>query len=556
MCLDGITLQKLLLSTRSKALCRGKYEPSGLKKLLRDLSLRSGLAEGQLDQLAFIKATNFSGLLGNQVFAAMDQDRDGLIGVCDFLGGVDALLSRNAEQTALFLFSVLDSGPWGYLSTADARAIFLHLPPKCDLCGRSKYPALEECIKEAFKGNDEMEFDRFLECVSEGFQLVSYLKAAVIEGLPEILHEWFEFGHTPCCQCVSLVDTLRPILLKGRKYYGAITRNALLCYNSVARNHLVTVILLKDAYVEDKPGNGFDIGNMSYCYCFETDSAEEKQWWVDRITEIVDPHSFALCYSSLERVGSGAYGQVYKAIDKETGLISAYKVISKGRITRKMELAVRKEIAALRCLTHPNVLSLYRVEETQEEIVLITEYLGEGSLLEWLQLRAFKITEKEAKSIAIDLANALLAMHQQGILHRDIKLENVMMSSTSPEIHVKLIDLGLSCFLGPSQMAQEPVGSLRYVAPEVLGKLRYREKADCWSFGVMLYVFFKGTMPFGGKTEEEIVLSVLKRRLSFSSVHWQSVSPLAILAISSLLIRNPARRSSISDFLHCNWLRD
>jgi tRNA A-37 threonylcarbamoyl transferase component Bud32 len=476
--------------------------------------------------------------------------------MCDFLGGVDALMSRNVEKTALFLFSVLDSGLWGYLSTADVRAIFLHLPPKCDLCGRSQYPGLEECLKEAFKGNDEMEFDRFLECVSEDFQLVSYLKAAIIDGLPEVLHEWFEFSHNPCCQSVSLVDTLRPILLNGRKYYGIITRNALLCYNSVARNHLVTVILLKDAYVEDKPGNGFDLGNISYCYQFETDSAEEKQWWIGQISEIVDPHSFALSYSSLESAGHGAYGQVYKAINKETGLISAYKVISKGQITRTMELAVRKEIAALRCLKHPNVLSLYRVEETKAEIVLVTEYLGEGSLLEWLQARAFKITEKETKSIASDLANALFYMHQQCVLHRDIKLENVMMSSTSPEVHVKLIDLGLSCFLGPSQMAQEPVGSLRYVAPEVLGKLRYREKADCWSFGVLLYVLLKGTMPFGGKTEEEIVLSVLRRRLSFSSAHWSSVSPLAILAISSLLIRNPARRSSISDFLHCNWLRD
>lgn len=72
-------------------------------------------------------------------------------------------------------------------------------------------------------------------------------------------------------------------------------------------------------------------------------------------------------------------------------------------------------------------------------------------------------------------------------------------------------------------MAEKPVGSLRYVALEVLGKLRYREKADCWSFGVLMYVVCKGRMLFGGEIEEEIVLSVLKRRLSFSSTHWQSV---------------------------------
>lgn len=91
-----------------------------------------------------------------------------------------------------------------------------------------------------------MEFNRFLECVSEDFQLVSYLKAGIIEGLPEILQRLFQFGYIPCCQSAYLVFFLSQILLKGRKYYGNITKNALLCYNSVTRHHLVTVVLLKD----------------------------------------------------------------------------------------------------------------------------------------------------------------------------------------------------------------------------------------------------------------------------------------------------------------------
>lgn len=559
MCLDGINLKKLMFSTRSKALCRGKYEPSGLRKLLRvhyrqDLSLRNGLAEGQLDLLAFLKATDFPGLLGNQVFRAMDRNQDGWIDVGDFLAGVEALMGRSQECTAEFLFTVLDSGLRGFLSVDDVRAS-LPFTLKCTHCGCSKYPAFEQTCKEAFKGSEEMEFERFFECVWEELALISYLKAAIVTGLPEILQDWFDFGPLPCCHSHSLPgNTIRPLLLDDRKYYACVSKDALLCYNSVACNHLVTVVLLRDVYLEEKPGNDFSLGSLSHDYDFGTESGEERTWWVERIAEVISTN-FRLADSDLELVGSGAYGSVFKARNKETGSISAYKVISKSRITRKMELSVRKEIAALRSLQHPNILTLYEVYETKGEIVIETEYLAAGTLLDWLQACHFKVSELEAKSVATDLASALLAMHQQGILHRDIKLENVMVVSTSPALHVKLIDLGLCCFLGPNQQAEEPVGTLKYVAPEVLAKLRYREKVDCWSLGVLLYALLKGTMPFGGKTEEETALSVLKRRLSFSSAHWNSVSPLAVLAVSSLLIRNPTSRLSISDFLHCDWLR-
>lgn len=557
MCIDGIRFRRLLAETRSKTHCEGRSEPSGLKKLLRvlltqDLSRRSGLAEGRLDLLAFVKATYFSALLGSQIFLALDQDQDGLIDVSDFLEAAEAIMGKSQSKTAEFLFAVLDSGFRGFLTPEDVRAIFLHTSPQCEYCGTCRYPRLEESIKEAFKANELMEFTRFLECVSEDLQLIAYVKAIIVNGLPQVLKEWFEFEQLPCCG--EFTSELRPLLLEGRKYYAELLKDALLCYNSVARNHLVTVVLLRDVYLEERPGNAFSLGNLSYDYEFETDSPEEKTWWTESIEELINPDHFCLAYDTMELVGSGAYGKVYKSVHKDTERVAAYKVVSKVGILRKSELAVRREVAALRCIKHPNVLSFHAVYETKTEIVLVTEYLPEGSLLDWLQTRSFKITEAEAKSISTDLGNALSTLHQQGIMHRDIKLENVMIVSTTPEVHVKLIDFGLCCFLGPYQMTSESVGTLKYVAPEVLAKLRYREKADCWSLGVLLYVLLQGTMPFGGQSEEDTALSVLKRRLSFSSSKWGSVSAFAVLALSSLLIRNPASRLSIPDFLHSQWL--
>lgn len=553
MCLDGIRLRKLLVDKRSKKLCQGRYEPSGLKKLVRDLSRRSGLLEGRLDFLAFIKATYFSGLLGSQVFQAMDRDQDGIIDFGNFLAGVEAVLGATPSSTAEFLFDILDSGLRGFITPDNVSVIFLHVRQQCEDCGRCMYPRLEESIKEAFKTSEVMIFERFLECVSEDLQLITYLKAVVIEGLPRVFREWFECEHLLCCR-ERPEDMVRPLLLEGRKYYAELRRDALLCYNSVVRNHLVAVVLLRDVYLEESSGNGFSLVNMHYSYELEADSQEEKVWWMQTIKKFIDPEEFTLCYEQLEPVGSGAYGQVFKSLDKDTGRISAYKVISKIDITRKSELAVRMEIAALSCVHHPNVLSLNAVYETKTAIVLVTEYLGKGTLLDWLEARSFKIAEQEAKSIITDLGKALAALHQLGIIHRDIKLENVMMMSEGPEVHVKLIDFGLCCFLGPNQMTTDSVGTLKYVAPEILAKIRYREKVDSWSLGVVLYVLLQGTMPFGGLTEEETALSVLKRRLSFSSTKWGAVSPLAAQALSSLLIRNPANRFSVSDFLHCPWL--
>ena len=559
MCLDGVRLLTLIAATRAKALNRGHYEPSAVKKLLKvrsrqDLSRRSGLPDGQIDLLAFIKATSYAGLLGSQVFQGLDQDQDGMVELCDFLDALESLSGNNPEKTADFLFAVIDSGLRGFLTPEDVFALFQHLPSTCPTCGHRKYPGLDESIKDAFKGRTCMEFEQFLKCVCEDFHLITHLKTAVLSGFPQVFHAWFTLPSSCCPLPSDSLNTLRPLILNERKFYAEIAYDALLIYNSVSKSHLVTAILLKDVFVENKPENAFSLGNIEFEYEFETDSRDEKEWWVGQLEEITNPENFTFNCQEMEQIGSGAYGKVFKTTDKETGDSVAFKVISKHEITRKLELAVRWEIEGLRCISHPNIMRLYAVHETISEIVLVTEYFPQGTLLEWLQNQGFKLCESHIKSIIIDIANAIRKMHEMGVIHRDLKLENIMMACDDSGIHVKLIDFGLCCFLGPNQMADEGVGTLKYVAPEILARIKYREKVDCWSLGVILYVLLRGTMPFGGKSDEEVALSVLKRRLSFKSEKWVSMSPLVILAVSGLLLRNPSSRLSISDFLHSEWL--
>lgn len=87
-------------------------------------------------------------------------------------------------------------------------------------------------------------------------------------------------------------------------------------------------------------------------------------------------------------------------------------------------------------------------------------------------------------------------LHEFGIVHRDLKLENIMMSDTTDEAVPKIVDFGLAKIIGPSNTAQEPFGTLGYVAPEVLRKQPYTFSCDVWSIGCIIYALLSGSLPF------------------------------------------------------------
>ena len=95
-------------------------------------------------------------------------------------------------------------------------------------------------------------------------------------------------------------------------------------------------------------------------------------------------------------------------------------------------------------------------------------------------------------------------MHSLGIVHRDLKLENIMMSSDSDDACAKIADFGLATLLGPTQTAGESYGTLGYTAPEVLKKEQYGAQCDVWSLGCMVYAMMSGHMPFSSREDKEL----------------------------------------------------
>ena len=146
-------------------------------------------------------------------------------------------------------------------------------------------------------------------------------------------------------------------------------------------------------------------------------------------------------------------------------------------------------------------------------------------------------------------------MHSFGIVHRDIKLENVMMTDNSDSAVPKLIDLGLARFLGPTETATEPYGSLGYVAPEVLKERPYSFQCDAWSLGCLTYALLSGSLPYDHNTKSETIRLTLEAPLEFDLPCWTAVSLLAKNFITGLLDRDPSQRLKIENAINHPWLK-
>lgn len=191
---------------------------------------------------------------------------------------------------------------------------------------------------------------------------------------------------------------------------------------------------------------------------------------------------------------------VRSAIHKPTKTRVAIKALRKEKLSvEELDLA-KREIEILKCCQHPNIVRLMDVFENMQHIYIVMEVLTGGD---------FDIPEERAYKILHSLATALYYLHNYGIIHRDLKLENVMMADTSEDSDVKILDFGLSQLVGPNQRCKEPFGTVGYAAPEILQSKDYDKGIDIWSLGVIAYMLLSGTAPFEADTAAEISLYIL-----------------------------------------------
>jgi len=172
-------------------------------------------------------------------------------------------------------------------------------------------------------------------------------------------------------------------------------------------------------------------------------------------------------------------------------------------MTEKQLEQARTEIETLKICRHQNIMRLYEVFENSDNIYLVLEYLVGGNLYNYVKERKHNIKEEKSKKLIKSIARALDYLHRYGIIHRDIKPDNIVFASLSEESDVKIVDFGLAKILEPNELASEPVGTLCYAAPEILLGSKYNKNVDLWSLGVLAYWLLSGTLPFSPDLAEK-----------------------------------------------------
>ncbi|HXV59466.1 MAG TPA: protein kinase [Vicinamibacteria bacterium] len=257
-------------------------------------------------------------------------------------------------------------------------------------------------------------------------------------------------------------------------------------------------------------------------------------------------------YKILEKLGSGGMGDVYLAEDTQLDRKVAFKILPPEMAEdEKLRERFKREAKAIAALDHPNIVQVFSVEEA-EGIHFITMQLVQGETLKTL-LPKDGLPLSKFFDIAIPLADAVAAAHQEGITHRDLKPDNLMVSEDG---RVKVLDFGLAKPTGGVSGAGSVselrtaartevgviVGTLNYMSPEQAQGKSMDARSDIFSLGIVLYEMLTGRRPFGGETSAEVLSSIIKDAPPPVTTTKREVPRELARLIQRCLVKEPGRR--------------
>ncbi|CAL0320210.1 unnamed protein product [Lupinus luteus] len=258
-------------------------------------------------------------------------------------------------------------------------------------------------------------------------------------------------------------------------------------------------------------------------------------------------------YELGETLGEGNFGKVKLAKDTYSGQFFAVKILEKNKIIDLNNTdQIKREIATLKVLKHPNVVRLYEVLASKTKIYMVLEYVTGGELFDKIQSKG-KLTEAAARKIFQNLIDGVSYCHNKGVYHRDLKLENVLVDAKG---NIKITDFNLSALpqnFRADGLLHTTCGSPNYVAPEILANRGYDgATSDTWSCGVILYVILTGYLPFDDRN-----LAVLYQKIFKGDVQipkW--LSPGAQNMIKRILDPNPKTRITMAMIKENEWFKN
>jgi len=258
-------------------------------------------------------------------------------------------------------------------------------------------------------------------------------------------------------------------------------------------------------------------------------------------------------------LGRGHFAVVRRAVDKKTGEMVAVKHIDKSMVERDETL--EREIQILSVTDHPRIVKLRGIFDSPDTMYIVMDLMEGGELYDEI-IRRETFTEKEASYVLQQLLEALDYLHDKGFVHRDLKLENLLLCSKG-SLDIKVADFGLSRHINPDSKAQTACGTPFYVAPDILladNNFGYGPAVDMWAVGVILYILLSGRLPFSGgdqdDNDEALFTNILEAKLVWKKPQFDVVSDVAKDLISHLIVADPNLRFSAKQALEHPFIKN
>lgn len=275
----------------------------------------------------------------------------------------------------------------------------------------------------------------------------------------------------------------------------------------------------------------------------------EEESWINKYYEVG------------EKIGQGMFGKVFKVRHLETEKYWAMKVVNKEKAGSSAIKLLEREVTILKRVDHENIIKLNEVFETGKKMYLVMELCEGGELADILKEKQ-TFSEEDTKVIMTKMAEAISYLHKRDIVHRDLKLENILLSQNpkdpTDKLHIKVTDFGLSVVkggVGHDNMMQDFCGTPIYMSPEIIDNKAYSQQCDVWAMGVIMYSLLCGLPPFRAGSEEELYDIIKKGEVDFmSNPVWNTISEQAKNCIELMLKTDPAQRITASEVLHHTWI--
>ncbi|KAG5234722.1 hypothetical protein OIU76_026002 [Salix suchowensis] len=230
------------------------------------------------------------------------------------------------------------------------------------------------------------------------------------------------------------------------------------------------------------------------------DSKEDREEWTADLSQLFIGNKFA----------SGAHSRIYRGIYKQRAVaVKMVRIPNQEETKTLLEQQFKCEVALLSRLFHPNIVQFIAACKKPPVYCIITEYMSQGTLRMYLNKKEpYSLSTETILRLALDISRGMEYLHSQGVIHRDLKSNNLLLND---EMRVKVADFGTSCLETQCQETKGNKGTYRWMAPEMIKEKHCSRKVDVYSFGIVLWELTTALLPFQGMTPVQAAFAVAEK---------------------------------------------